>query len=461
MNAPAPVRVGWCPGALRPMASGDGLIVRVKPRGATLTLAQARGLADAALRFGNGALDITGRANVQIRGVAGSTHGPLVGVLARLDLVDADAEAEAARNLVSSPVAGLDADVFDVGPGVAALASALAGAPAFRRLPAKFGFVIDDGGCASLGDVSADIRFAAHRQGKRAETSPGPRAVNPSATGPLVPRSRLGPVPPFIRREGRFRVTLGGDERTAASCAADDVCAVAAALAGVFLSARDRNPDLRRMRDLVERAGAAAVFGRAGIVARSSPDTVEAQAPEVVAGTFRFGALAVVACAARFGRLDARQLLALAEAAAGCGAVELRVAPSRALLVPLPDPTLAARLADGAAGAGFIVAADDPRLRVAACVGAPGCHRASTPVLEHAARVAARLRTGGRGLAVHVSGCAKGCAHEGAAPITLVGRDGRYDLVVDGRASAAPLAHALDIDAALWRAAPGGPGAPP
>ena len=28
----APVIQGWCPGALRPMMSGDGLVVRVRPR---------------------------------------------------------------------------------------------------------------------------------------------------------------------------------------------------------------------------------------------------------------------------------------------------------------------------------------------------------------------------------------------------------------------------------------------
>ena len=30
MNAIAPRRKGWCPGALRPMETGDGLLVRVR-----------------------------------------------------------------------------------------------------------------------------------------------------------------------------------------------------------------------------------------------------------------------------------------------------------------------------------------------------------------------------------------------------------------------------------------------
>jgi precorrin-3B synthase len=43
---------GWCPGAHRPMASGDGLVVRVRPPLGELTPAQAEGLADLADRFG-------------------------------------------------------------------------------------------------------------------------------------------------------------------------------------------------------------------------------------------------------------------------------------------------------------------------------------------------------------------------------------------------------------------------
>ena len=39
---------------------------------------------------------------------------------------------------------------------------------------------------------------------------------------------------------------------------------------------------------------------------------------------------------------------------------------------------------------------------------------------------------------VHVSGCAKGCAHHAAAPVTLVGGAGRYAVVRNGRAGDPP-----------------------
>ena len=65
---------GWCPSALRPMQSGDGFVVRIRPHGGRLSAEQAEGIADLAERHGNGLIDLTGRANLQIRGVR-ADHG--------------------------------------------------------------------------------------------------------------------------------------------------------------------------------------------------------------------------------------------------------------------------------------------------------------------------------------------------------------------------------------------------
>ena len=52
---------GWCPGALRPMASGDGLVLRIRPRLAELSADQMRGIAAAALTHGRVARSSLGR----------------------------------------------------------------------------------------------------------------------------------------------------------------------------------------------------------------------------------------------------------------------------------------------------------------------------------------------------------------------------------------------------------------
>ncbi len=146
-----------------------------------------------------------------------------------------------------------------------------------------------------------------------------------------------------------------------------------------------------------------------------------------------------------FGRLDATQLDTLARGALRAGASELRLTPWRAILVPGLTRSAAERLAAECAAAGLITDPGDPRLRVAACPGAPGCHRGTTPVLDHAARWAALLGPGhvDDGIVLHVSGCAKGCAHPATAPLTLVAENGRYRLVTRGMPGPA----GLDADA--------------
>src|ERR1700753_430080 len=94
---------GWCPSALRPMLSGDGLVVRLGPRGGRLSSAQAAGIAELSLRYGSGLMDLTGRANLQIRGVREDGHEPLIEGLDCLGLVDSELYAGTQRNILVSP----------------------------------------------------------------------------------------------------------------------------------------------------------------------------------------------------------------------------------------------------------------------------------------------------------------------------------------------------------------------
>ena len=60
---------GWCPGALRPMPTGDGLLVRVRISAGRLSLDQAEALASCARDCGNGTIEVSSRGNLQLRGV--------------------------------------------------------------------------------------------------------------------------------------------------------------------------------------------------------------------------------------------------------------------------------------------------------------------------------------------------------------------------------------------------------
>ncbi|WP_375307975.1 precorrin-3B synthase [Bradyrhizobium sp. A11] len=172
---------GWCPGALRPMLSGDGFVVRVRPFGGRLDAPQITGLADLAGRHGNGLIDVTSRANLQIRGVSEESHRPLLDGLAQLRLLDPDTEIEARRNILVTPFWGGGDETQSL---AAELEEALA--ECGLALPTKFGFAIDDGRSRVLAGDSADIRIERDRSGHLLVRADGARLGRSVARGEAV-----------------------------------------------------------------------------------------------------------------------------------------------------------------------------------------------------------------------------------------------------------------------------------
>ena len=397
-----PYRKGWCPGVLAPMETGDGLLARVRaPRG-RLSLDQASALADAAIGCGNGVISLSARANLHLRGLTEGTLPDLHLRLKEIGLIDANPEIERLRNIVASPLDDLDPEaLLDLGPSATALEKRLSEDIRLRQLPAKFSFVLDARGSLPLGDVDADIRFEA------------------------------------ARGDG-FHVFVAGDDALAAQCAPNEMGDVAARLGLAFLAlagAGEAAP--RRMRALVERTGASAVFAEAGCETKPRARSQRRASLRDVLGAREFGAAVVVGAAAAFGEIKAVRFKALIDNARALGASSLRLTPWRAFLITGLD-----QLVDSMTELGFIVNPDDPRLRIAACPGAPACMHGYRSVRDDATRWAATLPKGD-GVILHVSGCAKGCARPAPTAATFTATTTGYDLVLGGRAGDPPTRRGL------------------
>ncbi len=144
---------GWCPDAWRPMMAGDGLLVRVRPPLGQLTRAQVLGLSEAATTHGSGQIDLTTRANLQIRGVREASWQSLIDALLDLALIDPDPTKEARANTLVAPDWSAGDDTHRIAEE---LRTRL---PELPDLPGKVGFAIDAGAAPVLQDGPADFRI--------------------------------------------------------------------------------------------------------------------------------------------------------------------------------------------------------------------------------------------------------------------------------------------------------------
>jgi precorrin-3B synthase len=397
-------RKGWCPTLFAPMPSGDGLLVRVRPPGGVLGAAAARRLATAAAGHGSGAIDLTNRASLQLRGLRADRVAPFAAEMVAAGLAHPDAEAERRRAVIAPPLAGDDCSAHHRATAVVASLEAmlLRNAP-LSALPGKFGVLVDAGGVLPTASAPADIRVLLDQH-------PGERAL----------------------------IVLDGSPRAAISGPCEAADAVRRlALAFIDLAAQCDNPP-RRMRALVDSGGADAVFAAAGLLATTAAP--QPPPPNPIGWLpYPGGRCGAFGVGLPFGATDAATLAALADIAERFGDGTLRLTPWRALV--LPGVTAPDALRDALAASDVIVAGNDARARMSVCPGAPACASASVPTRADATAIAA-LRVPGN---IHVSGCAKGCAHPTTADLTLVGEAGCYALVRHGRAGDAPTHGGLSL----------------
>jgi precorrin-3B synthase len=152
-------------------------------------------------------------------------------------------------------------------------------------------------------------------------------------------------------------------------------------------------------------------------------------------GTFAYGV------GLAFGHVDATSLQRLTEAAEAAGARGMRAAPGRALMIVGLTRQKAVSFAAAAEALGFIVRADDPRRHVIACAGAPICASADIAARALAPQIAAAAAPHLDGsFKIHISGCAKGCAHPAPAALTVVGTPAGCALISNGSTRDAPFA---------------------
>ena len=165
------LRRGACPTLLHPMQTGDGLLVRLMPTGATIPCEAFVALSAAARSQGNGIIEITSRGSIQIRGLTEASLERFAGGLGGIGVQFSEG-----TPVLCGPLAGIDArETLDSVAVTMELRRAIAADHCATALAPKVTVAIDGGGTLHLGAVAADARL-------RADPATGPSFLHVAVT---------------------------------------------------------------------------------------------------------------------------------------------------------------------------------------------------------------------------------------------------------------------------------------
>jgi precorrin-3B synthase len=426
-------RRGACPALFTPMQTGDGLLARILPAEG-ITPAAFAAFCAAARRHGNGTIEVSARGSLQVRGLTVASAPCFADEVAALGI------AALGVPVLSDPLPDDPAALIDAAALAANLRTAIADANI--TLAPKVCVLVDGGGAIHLDTLAADIRLCA--------------IVHDGET--------------------RLAIALGGDANTAVPLGTIPVEAAVDVVVEALRIIAARGD--ARASDVLRAYGLDAFRQLPQVQPDYSPPAAPAPAEIIGAHPLRDGRRALGVGLA-FGHAEAETLIALAEFASVHGARAVRPAPGRALLlIGIAEQDVTA-LGHEATRLGFVTRVDDPRRRIIACPGAPACASGFIPARRVASELAALLnprpeepersegvskdgsscvvghpsrrpRTSARAPQdedrgflrdndlIHISGCAKGCAHPQPAALTIVGSEDGCGIVEHGTARATP-----------------------
>lgn len=402
------------PGGPGVAGSQASMMSRLRVPGGVLKAYQAEAIAKAAIDFGGGYVDITTRANLQIREIAGRHMALLLTALHEAGIAPRGSGADNIRNVTGNPTCGIDpAEFIDVLPLCRELHHHILHDRTLYGLPRKFNVAFDGGNAISALEDTNDIGLKA----VRVEAGHG------------------------VEEGVYFRLALGGisghgdlARDTGLLLKPAECLPVIDAMLRVYIQHGDRgNRKKARLKYVLDAFGFAGFLEEtqkrlafplrrlaielcrfAPLVDKSAHLGVH---PQKQAGLLYIGVDVPV------GRLHAKQLVGLARIASRYGSGTLRLTVWQNLLLSdIAADRLDEALEDLQA-LGLSSVPDPIQAGLVACTGSEGCKFGQAPTKSTALAIAAHLK--GR-LAldsvvnIHLTGCPHSCAQHFIGDIGLI-----------------------------------------
>ncbi len=420
-----------CPDIYHPAVASDGLLTRLRIPGGVLNSAQCVAIAQLLAAIGLEYVQVTNRANLQLRALSRDLAPELLTKLAACGLAANNTAIEGIRSMMMSPTAGIDArELVDVRPLAAAWHEYLDRHPELGILSTKFSVGLDGGGSVGISDRPNDITLLAVSDREFSlYLSMGDRGDAPSPVGVKLTLAECVPMLAAIAQSYRVGIlALGGDSR--------------------------RKPRLRSVINYYGLAEFSAIVRRelAGsrhFIFKNSdlePNPISANAdchlgvqPQRQAGFYYLGVVLPL------GRWTIAQIQGLGSIAARYGSGNIRLTPWQNLIIPDLQAVDLQTVQDLITELGLVQTANHPSSLLRACAGTTGCQFSATDTQTDALALADYLAAKfslDRPLSIHFSGCDKSCAQHDRADITLWGDNTNpesprsYRLEIDGLTAA-------------------------
>ena len=414
-----------CPDIYHPAMARDGLLTRLRIPGGVLNELQCQTIAQLLETIGLESVQVTNRANLQLRSLTQDLDRDLLTKLTECGLAASNTAVDGIRNVMLSPTAGIDvAELIDVRPLAAAWLKYLDNHSELGTLSNKFSVGFDGGGSVGILDRPNDITLLAVSTTKFSlYLSIGDRGTRPVPVGVILTADECLPMLAAIAQSYRRQLeVIGGDVR--------------------------RKP---RLRDIIGNCSLTA-FGELvrreikgsshfifkNLVDRDS-DPVNSDRhlgihPQRQTDRHYLGIVLPL------GRWTGGQIRGLGSIASRYGSGTIRLTPWQNILIPDVSTSNLAQVQRSITDLGLVQTATHPSSLLRACAGATGCQFSATDTQADAIALSEYLAakfTLDRPLNIHFSGCEKSCAQHDRADITLWGqlsldRPGAYRIEIGG-----------------------------
>ncbi len=389
----------------------DAFMARLRIPGGVVRTYQLRELARVAQDLTTGYVQITNRANFQIRLIQPKDAPEVLHRIQSVGLHTRGAGGDNIRNLTANPTAGIDpVELINVLPYVNQLAQIIINDRAFYDLPRKFNIAFDGGGLIGAVEDTNDIGVKAVKLGEEVLF----RIALGGATGHKAFARDLGVVIPPA-----------------------EINKVVVAIVRVFIARGCRTDRKKaRLKHLLEKMSLeeylAEVEKLLGTKLRRAPYDAarirwaDHELPHSHMGDFpqKQRGLNYVGVAVPIGQITPKQMLRLAELADGYGSGEIRLTVWQNLIIPNVPDAFVAPLKKALEKAGFIIKQSHVASGVIACTGNRYCKFAQSDTKGHALELTKWLEKKvplDQPVNIHLTGCPNSCAQHYMGDIGCLG----------------------------------------